>query len=62
MGPHSSLADYLRAWKIDNFSIRGEHVRIGDHEWLARECHCGLPDCDGWEIRPVGEPRAGLAV
>jgi hypothetical protein len=62
MGAHSGLADYLHAWKIDNFSIHGERVRIGDREWVASECHCGLPDCDGWEIRPAATVASQVAA
>lgn len=62
MGHHTSLSDYLHAWKIDNFSIDGERVRIGNREWVASECHCGLPDCDGWEIRPSGESGSRIAA
>lgn len=47
------LAEYVRSWNIDNFSIRGNDLRVGSRHWKAEECQCGLPECAGWSIFPA---------
>lgn len=50
-----NVAEYLHSWKIDNFTVDDDHIRIGNRHWRAVECRCGLVDCDGWEMVPLDQ-------
>ncbi|MDB5700800.1 MAG: hypothetical protein JWL66_999 [Sphingomonadales bacterium] len=48
-----SLQSYIEGFGIENFAIAGSQVRVGSRFWQAEECHCGLKECEGWEMIPV---------